>query len=99
MTTMNNSALAQSPWSDGPRTAHACPTDASWSGHPTDPSSPVSLHGIVGGSLALRRVIRMVEAVAATDAAILIRGETGTGKELIASLIHTLSSRRGRPFI
>ena len=58
-----------------------------------------SFHGLVGASLALRRVIRLVEAVATTDAAILVRGETGTGKELIASLIHTLSRRRGRPFI
>jgi formate hydrogenlyase transcriptional activator len=58
-----------------------------------------ALHGIVGGSLALRRVIRLVETVATTDAAVLIRGETGTGKELIASLIHTLSPRRSRPLI
>jgi len=58
-----------------------------------------SLHGIVGTSLALRRVIRLVETVATTDAAVLIRGETGTGKELITSLIHTLSPRRSRPFI
>ena len=62
-------------------------------------ANPALFHGIVGGSLALRRVIRLVETVATTDAAILIRGETGTGKELIASLIHTLSCRRSRPFI
>src|SRR5262245_27708544 len=58
-----------------------------------------TLHGIVGRSPSLRRVIRMVEAVATTDAAVLIRGETGTGKELIAGLIHTLSRRRARPFL
>src|SRR2546427_7792667 len=61
-------------------------------------SNPASIHGILGGSLALRRVIRLVESVAATDAAVLIRGETGTGKELIATLIHTLSARRNGPF-
>jgi len=52
-------------------------------------------HGIVGKSPALHGVLRLVESVATTDAAILIRGETGTGKELIADLIHRRSARRG----
>src|SRR4029077_17015640 len=56
-------------------------------------------HGIVGESPARRRVLRLVETVATTDAAILIRGETGTGKELIAGLIHRLSSRPGGPLV
>jgi formate hydrogenlyase transcriptional activator len=55
--------------------------------------------GIVGESPALRRVLGLVETVAPTDAAVLIRGETGPGKELIAGLIHRLSARRGAPFV
>jgi len=101
MTTMHDtSGLAeQTPWGDESGTAPPRRTDAPWIVDLTDPSSPASLHGIVGGSVALRRMLRLVKTVATTDAAILIRGETGTGKELIASLIHTLSPRRSRPFI
>jgi formate hydrogenlyase transcriptional activator len=49
--------------------------------------------GIVGQSAALRRVLKQVEMVAPTDSTVLICGETGTGKELIARAIHSLSSR------
>ncbi len=55
--------------------------------------------GIVGRSAALQRVLREVEVVAPTDSGVLIQGETGTGKELIAQAIHNRSSRRDRPFI
>ncbi len=54
---------------------------------------------IVGSSAALRRVQRQVEVVAPTDANVLILGETGTGKELVARAIHRMSPRRGLPFI
>jgi formate hydrogenlyase transcriptional activator len=64
-----------------------------------DASRAAAFHGIVGRSPALARVLRLVESVAATDATILIRGETGTGKELIAGLIHRLSARQRGPFV
>src|SRR2546427_4599502 len=62
-------------------------------------SSAVAFPGIVGRSPALQRVLHLVESVATTDAAILIRGETGTGKEVFAELIHRLSARRGGPLV
>jgi formate hydrogenlyase transcriptional activator len=54
---------------------------------------------IVGRSATLRRALREVEIVAPTDSGVLILGETGTGKQLIARAIHNLSTRRDRPFI
>jgi DNA-binding NtrC family response regulator len=54
---------------------------------------------IVGHSAALRRVLTAVETVAPTDATVLLAGETGTGKELIARAIHTRSRRRANPFV
>ncbi len=54
---------------------------------------------IVGESAALRRVLKQVETVAPTDSTVLIRGETGTGKELIARALHELSPRRERTFV
>jgi len=55
--------------------------------------------GIVGRSAALRRMLRQIEVVAPTDSGVLILGETGTGKELIARAIHNRSARRDRPFV
>jgi transcriptional regulator with GAF, ATPase, and Fis domain len=54
---------------------------------------------IVGDSLALRHVLSQVEVVAPTNATVLVLGETGTGKELVARAVHRLSTRRDRPFI
>src|SRR5271156_4834346 len=54
---------------------------------------------IIGQSAALQRVLGMVQMVAPTDSTVLIQGETGTGKELIARAVHDTSSRYGRPFV
>jgi formate hydrogenlyase transcriptional activator len=54
---------------------------------------------IVGKSSVLQHVLGQIEVVAPTDSGVLIQGETGTGKELIARAIHNLSSRRDMPFI
>jgi two-component system response regulator AtoC len=54
---------------------------------------------IVGGSPAMREVFTLVEQVAPADATVLIRGETGTGKELVARALHRRSGRRERPFV
>src|SRR5258705_7003117 len=54
---------------------------------------------IIGESGALREVLRQLAIVAPMDSTVLILGETGTGKELIARAIHNRSPRRDRPFI
>jgi formate hydrogenlyase transcriptional activator len=62
-------------------------------------SNPRRFEQIIGNSRALELVLEQVEQVAPTDATVLVQGETGTGKELVARALHNLSSRCGRPFI
>ena len=61
--------------------------------------SEMNFDEIVGESAPLRAVLKQVETVAPTDSTVLITGETGTGKELIARAIHNLSPRRGHTFV
>jgi formate hydrogenlyase transcriptional activator len=61
--------------------------------------SEMNFAQIIGNSASLRRALKHVETVAPTDSTVLIYGETGTGKELIARGIHDLSPRRAKPFV
>ena len=70
--------------------------------HVVEPSSidtDGEFHGLVGTSSALQAVLRRVRMVAATEATVLVTGETGTGKELVARAVHHWSARAKRPFV
>ena len=62
-------------------------------------SSEYNFEDIVGKSAAIQKVLQQIAIVAPTDSTVLLHGETGTGKELIARAIHNLSSRRDRTFV
>jgi formate hydrogenlyase transcriptional activator len=61
--------------------------------------SELNFEEIIGTSDGLRRILRQVETVAPTDSTVLIYGETGTGKELIARAVHNLSARKANAFV
>src|SRR5579864_6091324 len=65
----------------------------------SDVASEPCFKDIIGNSSALRKVLQQVAIVAPTDSTVLLHGETGTGKELIARAIHDLSSRCSRLFV
>ncbi|MFW6050417.1 MAG: sigma-54 interaction domain-containing protein [Myxococcota bacterium] len=62
------------------------------------PDAPIERWGILTRDPAMKRLLKDVEKVAATDASVLVRGETGSGKELVAHAIHSASPRRTGPF-
>ena len=61
---------------------------------PADPSA-----ALVGESPAFRRMLHLVDRVAATESTVLVLGETGSGKDMVAKLLHARSARRDRPFV
>jgi DNA-binding NtrC family response regulator len=64
-----------------------------------EPSDQSAFGNLIGGDTKMRQLFKLMQDVAVTDATVLIEGETGTGKELIAEEIHNHSSRRDGPFI
>jgi DNA-binding NtrC family response regulator len=60
---------------------------------------PAVAGSFVGQSAEFRRLVELVDRVAPSDSTVLVTGETGTGKEMVAKLIHERSPRRGRPFV
>ncbi len=58
-----------------------------------------SVHGIVGRSAAMRELVSILERVAPSDVPILVEGESGTGKDMVARAVHGMSRRRGGPFV
>src|SRR5215475_7330243 len=65
---------------------------------PSDPTA-AALPGIVGGSPAMQEVFRLTRLVAPTQASVLLVGETGTGKEMIARAVHKFSPRKDGPYV
>jgi two-component system nitrogen regulation response regulator GlnG len=68
---------------------------------PGDAVAPttVAAHALLGESVAMREVFRLIGRIAASDLNVLITGETGTGKELVARALHDESARRNKPFV
>ena len=62
-------------------------------------ATSVANHALIGESAPMREVFRLIGRVAASDLNVLITGETGTGKELVARALHEESARRGKPFV
>ena len=60
---------------------------------------PTSRYGLVGGSPGMQEVFRKIALYAATDASVVVTGETGSGKELVARALHEQSARRAHPFV
>ena len=63
------------------------------------PAQRPDAHALLGESAAMREVFRLIGRVAASDLNVLITGETGTGKELVARALHDESQRRGKPYV
>jgi two-component system nitrogen regulation response regulator GlnG len=73
--------------------------DAPHAGVPAAADAPAPGHALLGESAPMREVFRLIGRVAASDLNVLVTGETGTGKELVARALHEESARRGKPFV
>ncbi len=62
-------------------------------------SGEFSVHGIVGKSQPMKDLVSMLERIAPSDVPILVEGESGTGKDLVARAVHAMSSRMGGPYV
>ena len=84
-----------------PDASPAWSPDTNWKPAPraAAPALPADADLIVGASAGIRRVLEQVQQVAETDSTVLLLGETGTGKELLAARLHEASARRGRPMV
>lgn len=80
------------------RAAREAAMEASHSGPLKLPAVPTRF-GIIGDSPAMQRVYHLIERVAASNVAVLVLGETGSGKELVARALHEASPRRDKPFL
>jgi formate hydrogenlyase transcriptional activator len=70
-----------------------------WKNFSENADQQAATHGMIGSSRLLRSVIEQIDVVAPTDSTVLIQGETGTGKELVAQAIHNLSRRSNAPLV
>src|ERR1700681_3220044 len=103
----NGNSRCRSPWTGAILASETITTDLEsyvalnqyLEPHPDASESRNGFEGIVGSSTALRGVLDQIRTVAPTDSTVLIEGETGTGKELVARAIHMHSRRRSRPFV
>ena len=92
---MNSNVLA---FSESRQTSHSS-VNLRTHGEMNNDGNEAAFEGIVGQSSSLRNVLKLVEMVAATNATVLLLGETGTGKELVARAIHERSQRRKESFV
>ena len=81
------------------RHAESAPTTAASPMNPVKGGSSAGLPGMIGDTPAMRKLYALVELVARRDTTVLIAGESGTGKDLVAQAVHELSPRRMKPFI
>ena len=96
LTALSSQLISVLHYEDGPGRLKIAPLAA---GHPRNLSNGPKLRGLVGDSPAMERIYALTHMVAPRDTTVLITGESGTGKDLIAQAIHQISPRRNAPFI